>query len=184
MKNFELFVDEIVGKWRKEKKAILENKGLGSPSNREVGDLAEDYILRKIKVLNPKYISIKSKGSQTPSDIYTVAKRKGYWHIMLIQVKCSVTKGGIYELDENERKVFDELAKFVKSQIGTSEYMTKYKNEPIIISNGYAGVYRNINLTPTKHLLEKKRAYKIFRLNSSKLIIENIKNEVKIAHNL
>tara|TARA_R110002051_G_scaffold2660_1_gene14265 strand:+ start:14668 stop:14838 length:171 start_codon:yes stop_codon:yes gene_type:complete len=56
MKNFELFVDEIVSKWFTEKKAILESAGLSVTSNRETGDLAEDYILRKIKGLPQNYI--------------------------------------------------------------------------------------------------------------------------------
>ncbi|MDC9723407.1 MAG: hypothetical protein PSN34_11655 [Urechidicola sp.] len=35
MKNFELFVDAVVTKWRSKKKTILERSGLAGVSNRE-----------------------------------------------------------------------------------------------------------------------------------------------------
>lgn len=184
MKNFELFVGEIVTNWRTEKKTIIENAGLGKPSNRVIGDLAEDYILRKVNSLKPNYQGIKSIGSQTPSDIFCVARRNGYWHIMLIQVKSSTSKNGIYKLNENDKKVFDEFAKFIKSQIGNSDYMVNYKNSPLIISNGYAGVFRNENGKIVKHSLVETKAYKIFKINSTKLDLTDIKKRVIEAHKL
>ncbi len=184
MKNFELFVDEIVNKWRSEKKTILESAGLGRPSNRENGDLAEDYILRRVSNLKPKYQGIKSKGSQTPSDIFCVARRNGYWHIMLIQIKSSTDKDGIYKLNENDKKTFDEFAKFIKTQIGISENMANYRKSPVIISNGYAGVYRNENEKALKHSLVETKAFKIFKRNTTDLDIDDVKKKVTIAHKL
>ncbi|MDG4714882.1 hypothetical protein [Winogradskyella marincola] len=184
MKNFELFVGEIVNDWRSEKKTILESAGLGRPSNREIGDLAEDYILRKINGLKPKYQGVKSNGSQTPSDIFSVARRNGFWHIMLIQVKSSTDKNRIYKLNENDKKVFDEFAKFIKTKIGNSDYMVNYKKSPLIISNGYAGVYRNENGKTIKHNLVETKAFKIFKRNSAELDINDVKKRVMQAHKL
>ena len=184
MKHFKLFVDEIVSNWRSEKKTILENAGLGRPSNRETGDSAEDYILRKVSRLKPNYQGVKSNRSQTPSDIFCVARRNGYWHIMLIQVKSSTSKNGIYELNENDKKVFDEFAKFIKTQIGSSEYMINYKKSPLIISNGYAGVFRNESGKIAKHSLVETKAFKIFKRNSGKLDIDDVKKRVVLAHKL
>ncbi|WP_146193488.1 hypothetical protein [Flavobacterium sediminis] len=184
MKNFELFVEEVVNKWRLEKKTILESAGLGKPSNRENGDLAEDYILQKIINLKPNYQAVKSKGSQTPSDIYSVARRNGYWHIMLIQVKSSTNKNMIYNLTENDKKTFDELAKFIKTQIGISDYMTNYRKSAVIISNGYVGVYKNENGRTIKHTIVETKAFKIFKKNTTKLDISNVKKNVAIAHKL
>ncbi len=90
MKNFEYFVDDIVAKWRSEKGIILEKGGLsGAVSNRKAGDSAENYILRKVNGLPQNYLGKKSLGSQSPSDIFAVANRGRFWHIMLIQVKSS-----------------------------------------------------------------------------------------------
>jgi len=184
MKNFELFVDEIVDQWRSEKKTILESAGLKGLSNREKGDLAEDYILRKVSKIKPYYNAVKSKGSQTPSDIYSVARRNGYWHIMLIQVKSSVNSKGIYKLNDNDKKALDELAKFIKKQIGVSNHMADYKKKPLIISNGYAGVYRNVNGKNVKHTLIDSKAFKIFKRNAAALDIEDVKKKVALAHKL
>ncbi len=141
MKNFETFVDHVVSKWRTEKKTILESYGLGMPSNREAGDLAEKYVVSKIDKLKPTYTSFISKGSQTPSDIFSVARRNGYWHIMLTQVKSSYSKDTIYELNKTEIEQFLAFANFVKSEIKSSGYLDLYKDKPIIISIGYAGVH-------------------------------------------
>ncbi|WP_233862340.1 hypothetical protein [Tenacibaculum piscium] len=182
MKNFELFVNEIVNQWRSEKKTLFESAGLSGLSNRENGDLAEDYILRKVEKLKPKYNGMKSTGSQTPSDIFAVARRNGYFHIMLIQVKSSTNKSGIYKLNENDKKAFDELAKFVKRQIGISEHMKNYRKSSIIISTGYAGVYRNEK--PIKHNLIESKEFKIFKRNTSNLDMKKIKEIIVLAHKL
>ena len=97
MKNFEKFVNHIVTKWRVESKLILEKGGLGVPMpNRKAGDYAEKFIINKIGQLTPAYKSFLASGSQTPADIYSIARRDGYWHIMLIQVKSSKVKDNIY----------------------------------------------------------------------------------------
>lgn len=180
MKNFDEFVKHIVANWRAEKKAILEQVGLGVPSNREYGDLAEDYILKRIKKLEPNYNAQKTSGSQSPADIISVARRNGYWHIMLIQVKSSPAKETIEKLKENDKKVFDEFAKFIKKEIVESELLKDYRKKPIIISNGYAGVLR----TKTAHRLASVQSYKIFKLNASLLNISDVKQKIKIAHRL
>jgi hypothetical protein len=118
MKNFEDFVNHIVVKWKTEKKILLEKGGqLGMPSNRQVGDLAEKYIISKIDKLSPSYTSCISKGSQTPADVYSVARRHGYWHIMLIQIKSSRDKSLIYKLNSDEIIQLEILAKFASWQL-------------------------------------------------------------------
>ncbi|WP_299223825.1 hypothetical protein [uncultured Psychroserpens sp.] len=184
MKNFELFVNDVVTKWRSEKKILLASGGLAGVSNREAGDLAEEYILRKVKALSPKYICFKSSGSQTPSDIYSVARRNGYWHIMLIQVKSSNDINAVYKLNKDDKKVFDTLAKFIKKQINTSEYMKAYKSSPIIISNGYAAVHRNETGKIVRHSLIEGKGFKLFLKNASKLNMDSVNKKIGLTHKL
>jgi hypothetical protein len=180
MKNFDKFVQHIVNKWRQEKKLILENVGLGGLSNREYGDLAEDFILKRITKLTPKYDAVKSNGSQSPADILACARRNGYWHFMLIQVKSSNDKDNIEKLDADQKKVFDEFCKFLKREISISGHLDDYKEKPIIISNGYAAVLR----TTTGHRLIEGKAFKIFKVNSYDLDTEDIKGKVTETHKL
>lgn len=180
MKNFDNFVQYVVKKWRQEKKTILENAGLSGLSNREYGDLAEDYVLKRVEKLTPTYTAFKSNGSQTPADILACSRRNGYWHIMLIQVKSSKDKNTIEKLDSNKKKVFNEFAKFLKAEITNSGLLNEYKTKPIIISNGYAGVLR----TSTGHILIEGKGFKIFKRNSSQLDIDDIIEKVKESHEL
>lgn len=180
MINFENFVIHVVNKWRTEKKIILERGGLAGISNREYGDLAENYILKRIGNLVPNYKAQKSAGSQSPADILSVGRRNGYWHIMLVQVKSSSTKDSIAKLDDLDKKVFDEFAKFLKSEIIKSGLLDQYKDKPIIISTGYAAVLR----TKTAHRLVESKAFKLFTLNSSNLNATDVREKVRTAHNL
>lgn len=182
MKNFETFVNHVVSKWRVEKKTILESYGLGMPSNREVGDMAEKYIVSKIDKLSPAYTSCISKGSQTPSDIYSVARRNGFWHIMLTQVKSS-SKNAIYELNKAEIEQFSALAKFIKSEISLSGHLNIYKTKPIIISIGYAGVHSSEVNGKIRRRTIKVKPYKLFRMNFGKLKV-NPKEAVNNSHKL
>lgn len=184
MKNFEKFVDKIVVKWRSEKKNILESHGLAGviKSNREAGDSAEDYILRKVKDLPQNYIGKKSKGSQSPSDIFAVANRGRFWHIMLIQVKSSIDRNKIYKLNDGEIKVLSEFAKFFKKELNSSELMKNYKKSSIVISTGYAGVH--IDLKNNKHFLKDYENYKIFQKNMTNLVGLDVFFKVRLAHSL
>ncbi|MFL0150233.1 hypothetical protein V2632_02970, partial [Tenacibaculum maritimum] len=184
MKNFEKFVDEIVIKWRSEKNNILESHGLAGIiiSNREAGDSAEDYILRKVKNLKQKYIVKKSKGSQSPSDIFAVAGRGRFWHIMLIQVKSSTDQNSIYELSSNEIKVFGEFAKFLKKELKSSELMKSYKDSSIVISTGYAGVYNNMK--SNRHSLWKSNNFNSYKSSMSTVKDPNLKLKIDLAHSL
>lgn len=186
MKNFETFVNHIVSKWRVEKKTVLESYGLGMPSNREVGDMVEKHIKSKIDKLSPTYTSYISKGSQTPSDIYSVARRNGYWHIMLTQVKSSTSKDAIYELNKTEIEVFSVLAKFIKSEIRLSGLLDFYKTKPIIISIGYAGVHSSEVNGKRFHRTIKVKPYKLFKMNFSRLEINKmqINKMINTSHSL
>lgn len=178
MKSFKKFVNEIVSKWRN-----IDKEGLGYVSNREIGDSAENYIIKKVEKLSPNYIAMKSIGSQTPSDIFCVARRNGYWHIMLIQVKCSRKKKNIYKLNNSEINLFSDFAKFVKKHLRESEYMKQYKDKSIVISIGYAGVHRN-EFSKSKHRnqLVETALFKSFK-NRMNNIVE-WENKIKLAHKL
>jgi hypothetical protein len=184
MKNFEEFVKHIVSKWRVEKKTILERQGLGMPANRIIGDLAEKYIVSKINKLSPKYSSFISNGSQTPSDIYSVARRNGYWHIMLTQVKCSASKDAIYELNKIEVEQFAALAKFIEAEIVSFGLLDPYKIKSVIISIGYAGVHTTEVGGSIRHRTVKVKPYKLFRMNFGKLDIPQTARAVNKSHDL
>jgi hypothetical protein len=184
MKNFEEFVKHIVSKWRVEKQTILESQGLGMPANRIIGDLAEKYIVSKINKLSPKYSSFIANGSQTPADIYSVARRDGYWHIMLTQVKCSASKDAIYELNKTEVEQFAALAKFIKAEIVSFGLLDPYKIKSVIISIGYAGVHTTEVGGSVRHRTVKVKPYKLFRINFGKLDIPQTAQAVNKSHDL
>jgi hypothetical protein len=185
MKNFEKFVKHIVTKWRAEGKLILERGGLGVPiPNRTAGDFAEKFIINKIGQLTPKYQSFLASGSQTTADIYSIARRDGYWHIMLIQVKSSKVKDNIYELSATEIKQFSELAKLIKSEISNCDILEDYKKKPIIITTGYAGVLSIETNKTLQHRLTKAKAYKLFKMNATNLDFSIINGKLITSHKL
>lgn len=147
-------------------------------------NLAEKYIVSKIDKLSPKYLSYISKGSQTPSDIFSVARRNGYWHIMLTQVKSSSNRDAIYELNETEIKQFGVFAKFLKDEISASVFLEQYKTKPIVISMGYAGVLTAEVNGIIRHRTTKVKPYKIFRMNFGKIDVSSISETVNNSHDL
>ncbi|NDK57381.1 hypothetical protein [Pontibacter fetidus] len=183
MKNFEDFVYHVVTNWRIDKKAILESAGLSGLSNREYGDIAEKYVKKKIENLSPTYSAFLSNGSQSPADLISYARRNGYWHIMLIQVKSSGTKDKIHELNQEEKKVFDEFAKYVKKEFLEFPHFDSYADKPIIISTGYAGVLR-IAGEILQHRLVNAKPFKIFKINMATLDMDKIKTTIRKAHTL
>lgn len=184
MKIFEIFVDYVIKKWRTDKSIILESAGLGELSNREYGDMAKEYICRKIEKLEPKYLPFLSKGSQSPADIFAVSRRNGYWHIMLIQAKSSDSVDSIYRLNSDDKKVFDAFANFVKLEILNSGLLDEYKTKPIIISSGYSLVLRKKTKTRITHTLVEGKILKLYRLNTSGLDIELVKKAIIQTHKL
>jgi len=185
MKQFDEFVNHIITKWKRKNKIILEKSGLGTPiPNRIAGDFSESYVLNKIKKLTPNYQSFLANGSKTPSDIYSVARRDGYWHIMLIQVKSSFKKENIYELSETEIKQFSELAKFIKTELKDSEILENYTGKPIVITTGYVGVLSIKTDKTIQHRLVKTKAFKLFKMNASKLDFTSVKEKLEISHKL
>lgn len=183
MRNFEEFVDEVVYKWRLQKAKTIESYGLGFyDSNREKGDLAEDYVVRKIKALSRDYICKKSKGSQSPSDIFSIIKIGRFWHIMLIQVKSSEKKDSIYKLNESEKKVLNEFAKFFKKELNTSEKLSRYRDKGVVISTGYAGVFNDIK--NRRHSLKDVKYFNTFQKNIPKEDIIKLKIRIALRYKL
>lgn len=154
------------------------------PANRIIGDFAEKYIVSKINKLSPKYLSFISSGSQTPSDIYSVARRNGYWHIMLTQVKCSVSKDAIYELNNTEIEQFAVLAKFIKAEIASFGLLDPYKIKSVIISIGYAVVHITEVGGSIIHHTTKVKPSKLFKMNFGKLDIPQTTQAVNKSHHL
>ena len=184
MKKFEEFVNHVVSTWKIEKERILEKAGLSGVPNRISGDIAENYIKRRIDNLTPKYNPIKSAGSQTPSDVYSVARRNGYWHIMLIQVKSSKEKKSIYKLTNADIKEFRELAKFLKNEIKDFEPIKSYKNKPIVISTGYAGVWNVQTKRGIRPRLINAELIDLYKLNCAKLNMISVKTTIIKSHKL
>lgn len=183
MKNFEKFVKHVVSKWRQEKTILLSEHGLSGLPNRKYGDKAEAYIRRKVAALTPNYSAYISPGSQSPADIIAVARRNGYWHIMLIQVKSSSTENGIYELNVSDKKVFNQFAQLVKKEVRNFPGLKDYADKPLVITSGYAGVKR-VEKPFLRHYLIKTQPYKLYRQNTSQLDLDKLKDAVKKAHRL
>lgn len=146
--------------------------------------MAEKYVVSKIDKLVPNYTSFISKGSQTPADLYSVGRRNGYWHIMLLQIKCSRDRNSIYKLNQDEIEQLEILGKFVKSEIEKSSFTEEYRDKSIIISLGYAGVFSNQSTSPIRHYLISAQCYKMLRMNSGNLDLIKTKEAVNKAHEL
>jgi hypothetical protein len=182
MKNFDVFVDQIVNDWLLDKKYILESYGLGSPANWETGDSSEEYILRKIKGLPQNYIAKRSRASKSPVDVFAVARRGRYWHIMLIQVKSSKNADSIYKLNKNDQEIMNEFGKYFKKKLMSNELLKQYKNSSITISTGYAGVYKD--LRNNKHYLKETKLYKTYKSKMTHMDNKTISLNVNTAHKL
>ncbi len=140
MEIFKDFVDVTVDKWRKDKFVVYERKGLGLPTNRVLGDWAEKNVVLKIQNIKPSYEVVLSKGSQTPSDIFSVSKRKGFYHIMLNQVKSTISPGKEFYLDEDDLKRYREFAKWFRKKANT---FAPLKGQPLLITMGYVLVFNS-----------------------------------------
>lgn len=138
MNDFKEFINTIVDKWRTEKFAVYEKQGLGLPSNRTMGDWAEKNVVLKIEKIKPVYEVVLSKGSQTPSDIFSISKRKEFYHLMLNQVKSTTSAGKEFELSNDEVKKYREFAKWFRKEANKFELL---KGKPFVITLGYVLVY-------------------------------------------
>lgn len=165
------------------KKVIFERGGLaGAASNRYSGDAAEEYILRRIIGMPQSCLGKKSKGSQSPADIFAVANRGRYWHIMLVQVKSSERQESIYVLNDAEKKVLNEFAKLFKKELGLSKTMSNYKNSAVIITAGYAGVFNDKK--NNRHLLKDTKFFSSYKRNMSGVVDLKLNFKIALAHSL
>ena len=182
--DFEQIVDLVVTQWPKREKKLFEGGGLIGIPSRKMGDIAEDYIVTRISAITPNYTIIKSKGSRTPADIYALAKHKDYWHIILIQVKSSLQKDKIVSLNESDIKLFNELGETVRDVFKESVFSNKHGNKSILISNGYAGVWRIKTDAGHRHRLEKTRIFTLFRHNLTLQAAKNATRTIQRIHDL
>lgn len=65
-----------------------------------------------------------------------------------------------------------------------SEILAAYKDKPIIITTGYAGVLSIEFDNKVQHRLSKIKVFKTFKMNASMLNIPNIKEKIVISHKL
>ena len=179
MDKFDEFVKNIVSKWTRDKKKLLENAELGGLSNRQHGDIAEDYILEKVNALG--YESYKTPGSRSPADIIALTWHSYFWHIMLIQVKSSNSGATIYRLNNDDQKELKLFAQFIKRDIVKStSKLSQYKDHHILISTGCAYVIRNKN--NTQHKLDDACYFSYVSMNFK---IDEIREEyLKLIHKL
>lgn len=178
MKNFEKFVNHIASEWRKKHKTILESGGLTGISNKEAGIKSELFLLKKIKKILPRYITIQSKGSFTPADIYAVGFRKNYWHIMLIQVKSAKKGYSIHKLNQFEVNELKELARLINKELKTSELIKDYRDKAIVISIGYAGIQDDRN----KYAIKDCYPFAFYKHKTTDIFNESIKTSLTETH--
>ena len=157
MEGFEDFINTIVDKWRKDKFSVYEKKGLGVPANRIMGDWAEKNVFLKIEKLKPKYIVILSKGSQTPSDIFSICHRKGFYHLMLNQVKSTTSPGKYFELSDDDLKRYGEFGKWFRKEANKFELL---KGKPFVVTLGYVLVYNRERNNRIESAIMKTVVYK------------------------
>ena len=69
-------------------------------------------------------------------------------------------------------------------EIKKSEILADYKDKPIIITTGYAGVLSIEFDNKVQHRLSKIKVFKIFKMNTLKLDIPNIKEKILISPKL
>ena len=178
MKQFEDFINSIVNKWRKDKFSIYEKKGLGMPTNRTMGDWAEKNVVLKIQKLKPQYETVLSKGSQTPSDIFSICKRKGFYHLMLNQVKSTASPGNEFELQDDDLKKYREFGKWFRKEANKFELL---KGKPFMITLGYILVFNSEKKNKIESVILRSTIYKnayflnandLEKTNAIKLVIE------------
>ncbi|MDC9723406.1 MAG: hypothetical protein PSN34_11650 [Urechidicola sp.] len=101
---------------------------------------------------------------------------------MLIQVKSSKDKNNIYKLNDIERKVLNEFAKFFKKELNISKILSNYKNSAFVISTGYAGVFNDSK--NNRHTLIEAKYFRSFKKNMPEMDSNKLKLKMSFAHSL
>lgn len=104
---------------------------------------------------------------------------------MLIQVKSSKKEETIEQLDSDQEKVFNELAKYLKEQIKESKLTKAYADKPVVISTGYAGVKRTkSNSGKLSHKLVESKMFNFLELNGADLNTKRVSRMIASAHSM
>ena len=85
-------------------------------------------------------------------------------------------------LNDAEKKVLNEFAKLLKSELGSSKTMSNYKNSAVIITTGYAGVFNDQK--NNRHLLKHTKYFSSFKRNMSCVVDLKLKLKIALAHSL
>ena len=112
-----------------------------------VMEASEEEIKKLVKAINvdgSKYISSRTPGSRTPSDVWGL-KNYGvnrYVHIMLIQVKGTISRSKPDELNDDDQTALEELANLVKNMYHQYNKPNNISDDtPLVVTYGYAGVF-------------------------------------------
>lgn len=160
MKNtFKEFVEKLRQDWHKDKDAffeansLIEESVIIEESTKETEQITEDYTANLLE--QKEYYTTLVKGSQTPSDVWAIKEYDDYIHLMLVQVKGTVTDGNPKFLTENQSQILRYFSKYVLHYFYKNNSIFKNKmnlEKPIFVSNGYLGVKINkepfINVSP------------------------------------
>ncbi|MCB9235273.1 MAG: hypothetical protein H6581_26700 [Bacteroidia bacterium] len=182
MEPFEDFVKEAVRKWQVEKGTILKRGGLAGLSNREYGDQAEVFVKGLVEALTPNYSASITPGSQSPADIMAICQRRGFWHLMLIQVKSSMQVNNIYRLTPDDKKVFRVFARFLKKEIVAAGLLGNSKVKDFVVSFGYAGVVRSGDQKRPTHELAFAEYYDRYKSRNRDFEVEGVMELIRRAH--
>gem|GEM_PF-6839257 len=148
MKNtLKTFVENLRENWQKEKETflkaynlVLESSAIDE-STKDTEQITEEFTATQLEKIG--YTTTLVKGSQTPSDVWAIKECEEYIHLMLVQVKGTITENNPKPLNDNQILVLRYFTKYVLN------YFFKYNNifankidlkKPIFISNGYIGL--------------------------------------------
>ncbi len=183
---FEVFVAKLVNRWRQD---MINEQNLtmaDGTSTVQRGADAEEYIIKKIENMSNSYLVCRSSGSRSPADVFALHKHhktadnKGFWHLMLIQVKSSRDKNSIARLDDSDKENLKNLATLAEELIQEESW---YGRQPLFISTGYAGVWR-IGQRTVRHNLQNTEFFERIELNKGDIRYGDIKSVIQNAHSL
>ncbi len=163
----------------------------------DVGEASENYVKEIVELLEVdygmNYVACRTERSWTPSDIWCIKNynKDNYVHIMLLQVKGTITQDEPESLSGNFIKKFRKLAKLTKKTYANYEKPNNISEKyPLVVSYGYAGVFteesKDENGDPIPEstgLFNPHYIDKVYDKRLKNKIVE-IESELRILHEL
>lgn len=172
------FVSEIVKDWSEypKSKKVKKIEGLNGYLSYETGLSGENYTIKKLRKLHPKYEFVLTDGSKSPADIIGLNKNTKYWHFALFQVKTSKeTKMLTSEI--NEKYTLPILSEIIKSRFLIINKRNRNLKKQIFITSGYIGIHKQKNHSVFKSLPYPK-SFSLNNLNLTSTEKTEIKNSL------